>query len=133
MCIRDSATTAVVACEASGGLEHDVVSILTQAGHRVRIVDAGQVRHFARSFGRKAKTDQIDAVMIARYATTIEGRITVPDARKRGKTPGKLWKVSPCCDSGSHNDSQFPPFRRGALDHAAPACPGFCPSYGCST
>src|SRR5450759_937808 len=83
MCIRDSATTAVVACEASGGLEHDVVSILTQAGHRVRIVDAGQVRHFARSFGRKAKTDQIDAVMIARYATTIEGRITVPDAPRK--------------------------------------------------
>src|SRR5450759_817452 len=31
----------------------------------------------------KAGTDQIDALMIARYASTIEGRITVPDAPRK--------------------------------------------------
>ena len=48
---------------------------------------------------------------------------------KRGKTPGKLWKVSPCCDSRHRNGGGFPPFRRLTLADAAPACPGFCPYY----
>ena len=48
---------------------------------------------------------------------------------KRGKTPGKLCKVSPCFASHSRNSGGFPPLHWLTPDHAAPACPGFCPSY----
>ena len=50
----------------------------------------------------------------------------------RGKTPGKLCKAEPRCASCSDNNGTFPPFRREALGYAAPACPGFCPSYDSS-
>lgn len=47
----------------------------------------------------------------------------------RGKSPGELYNVRPRCASCSDNVGGFLPFRRGAPGHAAPACPGFCPSY----
>src|SRR4051794_732950 len=48
---------------------------------------------------------------------------------KRGKSPGKLSTVRACCDARHRNGGGFPPVRRRILYRAAPACPGFCPSY----
>ena len=47
-----------VACEASGGYERPMVAALLEAGFRVRVLEAGRVRQFARAGGRRAKTDR---------------------------------------------------------------------------
>ena len=58
------------AMEASGGYERDWARALREAGIEVRIVDPKRVRSFARSAGRLAKNDTIDAEMIAWFAET---------------------------------------------------------------
>src|SRR5579872_69794 len=59
-----------VVMEASGGYERDWTKALREAGIEVRIVDPKRVRSFARSAGRLAKNDAIDAEMIAWFAET---------------------------------------------------------------
>jgi transposase len=54
--------------EASGGYEGRWAKLLRAAGIEVHIVDPKRVRHFARSAGRLAKSDPIDANMIAWFA-----------------------------------------------------------------
>ena len=61
---------AVAVMEASGGYERDWAAALRGAGIAVRIVDPKRVRYFAKSAGRLAKNDPIDAEMIAWFAET---------------------------------------------------------------
>jgi transposase len=56
--------------EASGGYERDWAKVLREAGIEVRVVDPKRVRNFAKSAGRLAKNDAIDAEMIAWFAET---------------------------------------------------------------
>jgi transposase len=58
------------AMEASGGYERDWAKALREAGIEALIVDPKRVRNFARSAGRLAKNDPIDAEMIAWFAET---------------------------------------------------------------
>lgn len=58
----------LVVLEASGGFERLTVRTLVDAGVSVAVVNPRQVREFARSQGRLAKTDAIDARMLARFA-----------------------------------------------------------------
>jgi transposase len=58
------------AMEASGGYERDWAKALREARIETRIVDPKRVRSFARSAGRLAKNDAIDAEMIAWFAET---------------------------------------------------------------
>jgi transposase len=53
--------------EASGGYERLPHRLLSARGLRVAIVNAARVRDFARASGRLAKTDRVDAAVIARY------------------------------------------------------------------
>jgi transposase len=68
--------------EASGGYERDWAAVLREAGIEVSIVDPKRVRYFARSAGCLAKSDPIDAKMIAWYAETfaVEARTPTHDA-----------------------------------------------------
>lgn len=59
---------AVIAIEATGGFEGIVAAGLAGAGLPVVVVNPAQVRAFARSLGQRAKTDPIDAFVIARFA-----------------------------------------------------------------
>lgn len=69
--------------EASGGYERDWAKALREAGIEVRIVDPKRVRSFARSAGRLAKNDSIDAEMIAWFAETFgEALHQVHDAER---------------------------------------------------
>jgi transposase len=71
------------AMEASGGYERDWAKVLRAAGIEVRIVDPKRVRSFARSAGRLAKNDPIDAQMIAWFAETfVEAKGQVSDAAR---------------------------------------------------
>jgi len=57
-----------IALEATGGFETVVAAALAAAGLPVVVVNPAQVRAFARALGKRAKTDPIDAAVIARFA-----------------------------------------------------------------
>jgi len=61
----------MVILEATGGFERAVVAALATAGLPVTVVNPRQVRDFARATGRLAKTDKIDAEVLARFAEAI--------------------------------------------------------------
>jgi transposase len=61
----------LVAMEASGGYEAVIAAALTEAGLPVAIVNPRQVRKFAGAIGRLAKTDAIDAGVIAHFVDAI--------------------------------------------------------------
>lgn len=71
-----SQVVALVALEASGGYEALAVATLGAAGLPVALVNPRQARDFARSTGTLAKTDVIDAKLLARFALTIKPRVT---------------------------------------------------------
>ena len=56
-----------VGLEASGGYERQAVAALSGAGLATHVVPPARVRALARALGHQAKTDPIDAAMIARY------------------------------------------------------------------
>lgn len=58
--------------EATGGYEHQAYTSLATEGYPVAVVNPGRVRHFAMATGQMAKTDKIDARMIANYAQIIQ-------------------------------------------------------------
>src|SRR5262245_64251208 len=62
---------ALVLLEATGGLELPVVAALQVAGLPVSVVNPRQVRDFARATGQLAKTDRLDAALLARFAEAI--------------------------------------------------------------
>jgi transposase len=61
-------SVALIAVEATGGFETVVAASLASAGLPVAVVNPAQVRAFARALGQRAKTDPIDAFVIARFA-----------------------------------------------------------------
>jgi transposase len=63
-------TLAVV--EATGGYEAPVVAALATAGVPVAVVNPRQVRHFAQAVGQLAKTDRLDAQLLARFAAQVQ-------------------------------------------------------------
>lgn len=71
----------IIALEATGGFEAVVTATLAAAGLPVAVVNPAQVRSFAKALGQRAKTDPIDAGVIAHFAeaTRPEPR-PLPDA-----------------------------------------------------
>lgn len=56
----------LAACEATGGHEADLVVAMTEAGRDIWCLHPADVRAFARLTGKRAKTDRLDARLIAR-------------------------------------------------------------------
>lgn len=74
----------LVVMEASGGYERLAHRRLRERGLEVAIVNAKRVRDFARASGRLAKTDRVDAEVIARYGAFARPAATpAPDAAGR--------------------------------------------------
>jgi transposase len=67
-----------ICLEATGGLERELVRTLQENGYPVAVVNPRQVRDFARASNQLAKTDQIDARIIAQFAEKMNPRITQP-------------------------------------------------------
>lgn len=73
-----------VALEATGGLETATVGELAGAGLPVVVVNPAQVRSFAGALGKRAKSDPIDAAVIAAFAAAVRpGLRPLPDAQTR--------------------------------------------------
>lgn len=62
-------------CEATGGYEHDLLIALHQAQIPFTLVNPRQIRDFARASGLLAKTDRLDAAVLAEY-----GQVFQPEA-----------------------------------------------------
>jgi transposase len=74
----------LIVLEASGGLERPMTIALAEQGLPVVVVNARQVRDFAKATGRLAKTDRIDAMVLAQFAETVRPQLReLPDAKQR--------------------------------------------------
>jgi transposase len=60
-----------IVLEATGGYERQLVAQLLDAGYHVAVVNPKRVRDFARGLGLLAKTDRIDAHVLARFAEAV--------------------------------------------------------------
>ena len=65
-----------IVCESSGGYENTLISVCSKAGYHVWRVDPKRIKAFIASEGVKAKTDKIDAKMIALFASQKEASYT---------------------------------------------------------
>jgi transposase len=73
-----------VVLEPTGGYEVDVVDALAAAKLPIVVVNARQIRDFAKATGRLAKTDQIDADAIAHFGEAVKPDVRpLPDAAQR--------------------------------------------------
>jgi transposase len=73
-----------IVLEATAGYEVPLVAALGSAGLPVVVVNPRQVRQFARSMGRLAKTDALDADVLARFAAAVKPQLRpLPDAATR--------------------------------------------------
>ena len=71
----------LIVLEATGGYEKVVLASLAGAGLAVLAVNPRQVRDFARACGRLAKTDRLDAAIIAHFAERLRPPLRpLPDA-----------------------------------------------------
>jgi transposase len=74
----------LVVMEASGGYERLCVAGLAQAGLPVVVVNARQVRAFALATGVLAKTDAVDARVLAHFAAAVRPAVRpLPDAQRQ--------------------------------------------------
>jgi len=74
----------LVVLEATGGLEVPIASHLTEAGLPAVVVNPRQVRDFAKSMGILAKTDRLDAEVIARFGEAVRPEVRpLPDDERR--------------------------------------------------
>jgi len=63
---------ALVVCESTGGWEWPLAAALGAARLPVAVVNPRQVRDFAKATGRLAKTDDLDAQVLARFAEAVK-------------------------------------------------------------
>src|SRR5438067_10958148 len=61
----------LVVGEATGGFERAAIAMLAAAGLPVVVANPRQIRDFARATGQLAKTDQIDAAILALFAERV--------------------------------------------------------------
>ena len=65
----------LIVLEATGDMEIDVTIRLTQAGLAVAVINPRQARDFAKATGQLAKTDTIDAKVLAHFADAIRPEV----------------------------------------------------------
>lgn len=67
----------LITLEATGGYEQSVTAVLSAAGFAVAVVNPRQVRDFAKAIGKLAKTDTLDAAVLAHFGQAV-GPIAKP-------------------------------------------------------
>ena len=75
-----SLSPSLVAVEATGGFESTTAAAVAGAGLPLAVINPAQIRHYAQALGKRAKTDPIDAKVIARFATDVKPEVrALPD------------------------------------------------------
>ena len=67
-----SLAPSLIAVEATGGFETIVAAAIAGAQLPLAVVNPAQIRHFAQAIGKRAKSDPIDAAVIARFAEAVK-------------------------------------------------------------
>jgi transposase len=81
-----------VVCEATGGYERPLLQAMHQAGIRISLVNAAQVRDAAKAQGQRAKNDCIDARMLTDYGQRFQPKPTAPPSQVQQQlTALTLW------------------------------------------
>src|SRR5437899_11325684 len=74
----------LIVLEATGGLEVPLLGVVGGAGLPVVAVNPRQVRDFAKAVGKLAKTDALDAQVLAHFADAVRPAVRpLPDAATR--------------------------------------------------
>ena len=74
----------LIVMEATGGLEVRIATELASQGLPVAVINPRQARDFAKATGQLAKTDQVDAAMLAAFAQAIRPQVrSLKDADTR--------------------------------------------------
>ena len=76
--IKQSTKPVQLICEASGGYEQALLESLEKSEVKVTLVQAVRVRQYARATGILAKTDKIDAKVLAAFGSAIKPQPTPP-------------------------------------------------------
>ena len=106
-----------VVLEATGGLERAVAAELGAAGLPVVVVNPRQVRDFARATGRLAKTDVIDAGLLARFGEVIQPDVRpLPDAHMQ-ELRGLVVRRRQVVDMLTMERNRVPQATRGVRRH----------------
>src|SRR6056297_1146274 len=105
----------LIVLEATGGYQRGVVAALATAGLPVVVANPRQVRDFARGLGILAKTDAIDAMVLARFAEKIDPPVRKP-ARCAGAGPGRPAGASPPARRAAHGREEPPPAGQRTAD-----------------
>lgn len=80
-----SLSPTLIVMEATGGLEGPCAAALAIQGLPVAVVNPRHVRDFAKATGKLAKTDAIDAMIIARFGEAVRPKVReLQDAQMRG-------------------------------------------------
>ena len=85
-----------VITESTGGLELPLVAALAAASLPVAVVNPSQVRDFARSTGRLAKTDRLDAQVLAHFGEAVRlpmRPLRDDDTQALGAVLARRWQV----------------------------------------
>ena len=91
-CLRTVEPTAVL-LEATGGLEVPLVSALAAAALPVVVVNPRQVRDFAKAIGKLAKTDALDAQVLAHFTEAVRPPVRPLRDEETGQVPGRGVRV----------------------------------------
>lgn len=76
--IGDNKKIERIILEPTGGYEELVLETLEEKGYKISMVNASQIRAFARANGILAKTDKIDAKVLADYGIKLPSRLYIP-------------------------------------------------------
>lgn len=104
---------ALVVIEATGGYERSVVAALASAGMPLVVANPRQVRDFARSTGQLAKTDRIDAQILALFAERVR-----PEPRP---LPDEATRTLDALLTRRRQILEMLTAERNRLEHALPA------------
>ena len=112
-----------VVLEASGGLEAPVAAALAAAGLPVVVINPRQARAFASALGRLAKTDAIDAAVLAEFAQRVRPEVRpLPDEQSRALA-GLLARRRQLIERRTAEQNRLglaaEPVRRGIRRHVA--------------
>lgn len=75
----------LIVLEATGGYERKLVAFLIEAGYHVAVINPKRARHFARALGLAAKTDRIDAKVLALFAEKFQPPATLKTSEKQAE------------------------------------------------
>lgn len=111
----------LIVLEATGGLELPVVGALAAAGLPVVVVNPRQVRDFAKATGQLAKTDTLDAAVLAHFAEAVRPPVRpLPDAATQA-LDALLTRRRQLLEMRTAEQNRLgsapPPVRRGITQH----------------